>query len=109
MECRKQGLNDPWIAKPKNEIHGLNHYAQLPYLGPANRATERSQARMIDALEWLSYIYKARDKLDVAWAKQGQLFSASRPKRDRQVAAITSSHRSALKTQSSRLILATCY
>lgn len=90
-ECRKQGLNDPWIAKPKNEIHGDNPYAQLPYLGPTNRATEKATERLVDAMEWLSYIHKARDKLDKKWEKQGQIFSASRPKRDKKVAAITSS------------------
>jgi hypothetical protein len=90
-ECRKRGLNDPWIAKPKNEIHGGNHYAQLPFLGPTNRATDQGKARLIDALEWLSYIHKTRDKLDKEWEKQGQIFSASRPKRDKKVAALTSS------------------
>jgi hypothetical protein len=90
-ECRKQGLNDPWIAKPKSEIHSGNHYAQLPYLGPSNRATDQAKARLVDALEWLSYIHKARDKLDREWEKQGQIFSASRPKRDKTVAALTSS------------------
>lgn len=91
-ECRKQGLNDPWIAKPKNEVHCGNHYAQLPYLGPTNRATEQAKERLVDALEWLSYIYKARDKLDNEWEQQGQIFPSSRPKRSKEVANITSSH-----------------
>jgi hypothetical protein len=82
-ECRKHGLNDPWIAKPKNEIHKGNHYAQLPYLGPTNRAIDQAKARLINALEWLSYIHKARDKLGQGWEKQGQIFSASRPGRDK--------------------------
>jgi len=82
-ECRKHGLNDPWIAKPKNEIHKGNHYAQLPYLGPTNRAIDQAKARLIDALEWLSYIHKARDKLGQGLEKQGQIFSASRPGRDK--------------------------
>lgn len=43
-------------------------------------------------MEWLSYIYKARDKLDKEWDKQGQIFSASRPRRNKAVAAISSSH-----------------
>ncbi|MFC3469691.1 hypothetical protein ACFOHT_07465 [Massilia oculi] len=87
-ECRKHGLNNPWIAAPKNEIHAGNHYAQLPYLGPKNRATEQAQARLVDALEWLSYIHKARDKLDSEWEEQGQIFSASRPRRDKALTAI---------------------
>ena len=51
-----QELNDPWIATPSNEIHSGNYYAQLPYLGPTNRATQRATERIVDALEWLSYI-----------------------------------------------------
>jgi len=43
-------------------------------------------------MEWLSYIYKARDKLDKEWEKQGQIFSASRPRRDKAVASINPSH-----------------
>jgi len=90
-KCRAQVLNDPWIASPSNEIHSGNYYAQLPYLGPTNRATERATGRLVDALEWLSYIYKARDKHDAEWEAQGQIFSASRPKRDRNVASMTAS------------------
>lgn len=90
-ECRSQELNDPWIASPSNEIHSGNYYAQLPYLGPTNRATEQATQRLVDALEWLSYIHKARDKLDKEWEKQGQIFSASRPRRNKAVAAIDSS------------------
>lgn len=90
-ECRKHKLNDPWIASPSNDVHAGNYYAQLPYLGPTNRATEQATQRLVDAMEWLSYIYKARDKLDAEWEKQGQIFSASRPKRDKAVAIIDSS------------------
>ena len=82
-ECRKHKLNDPWIASPSNEVHAGNYYAQLPYLGPTNRATEQAKRRLVDAMEWLTYIYKARDKLDAEWEKQGQIFSASRPNRDK--------------------------
>ncbi|WBS04651.1 hypothetical protein OU994_10400 [Pseudoduganella sp. SL102] len=91
IECSKKGLNNPFIAAPKNEIHGENHYAQLPYLGPTNRATEKATDRLANAMEWLSYIYKARDKHDEEWENEGQIFSASRPKRNKTVAAITSS------------------
>lgn len=90
-ECRTHELNDPWIASPTNEIHSGNYYAQLPYLGPTNRATEQATKRLVDALEWLSYIYKARDKLDNEWGKQGQIFSASRPRRNKTIAGINSS------------------
>jgi hypothetical protein len=42
-------------------------------------------------LKWLSYNYKARDKHDADWEAQGQIFSASRPKRDKKVAEIATS------------------
>ena len=66
-ECRSQGLNDPWIASPSNEIHSGNYYAQLHYLGPTNRATEQATQRLVNVMEWLSDIYKARDKPDKEW------------------------------------------
>lgn len=88
-QCVKLGLNKPWINPPRDPIHAGNHYAQLPYLGPGNRATDTAIARMRDALDWLSYSYKARDKRDAEWEAQGQIFSASRPKRDKEVATIT--------------------
>jgi hypothetical protein len=60
-------------------------YAQLPYLGQGNKHTEQGKARLSDALDWLSYIYKARDKHDEEWKGQGQIFPASRPKRSKQI------------------------
>lgn len=90
MECIKRKLKKPYVNGPQTtEIHGNNHYAQLPYLGPTNRATEQGIARLVDALEWLSYIYKARDKHDGDWEKEGQIFPASRPTRDKTILAIS--------------------
>lgn len=86
MECLKRGISKPYINGPRDgDIHGSNHYAQLPYLGPTNRATEKGIARLADALDWLSYIYKARDKHEGDWEKEGQVFPASRPKRSKQI------------------------
>lgn len=86
MTCLQRGLKKPYVNGPQDsDIHGNNHYAQLPYLGPTNRATEQGIARLSDALEWLSYIYKARDKHGADWEKEGQVFPASRPKRDKQI------------------------
>lgn len=85
MTCKQRQLNKPYVNGPQNgEIHGNNRYAQLPYLGPTNRATGQGIARLVDALDWLSYIYKARDKHEGAWEKEGQVFPASRPKRCKQ-------------------------
>lgn len=90
MQCIERGLNKPYINGPRDsEIHGNNHYAQLPYLGPTNRATEQGIARLADALGWLSYIYKARDKHEGDWEKEGQIFPASRPTRDKTILAIS--------------------
>lgn len=87
MKCIKRKLKKPYVNGPRTtEIHGSNHYAQLPYLGPTNRATEQGIARLADALEWLSYIYKARDKHEGDWGKEGQIFPASRPTRCKQIA-----------------------
>lgn len=84
MTCHQRQLNKPYVNGPQDsEIHGNNRYAQLPYLGPGNRATEQGIARLVDALDWLSYIYKARDKHEGEWEKEGQVFPASRPSRDR--------------------------
>lgn len=91
LQCVKSGLNKPWINPPRDPIHAGNHYAQLPYLGPGNRATDKAIERLKDALDWLSYSYKARDKHDDQWEAQGQIFSASRPKRDKEVASIATS------------------
>lgn len=89
MTCRQRQLNKPYVNGPQDsEIHGNNHYAQLPYLGPTNRATEQGIARLVDALDWLSYIYKARDKHEGEWEKEGQVFPASRPNRDKDVLMI---------------------
>ncbi len=84
--CYQSRLNKPYVNGPQDiEIHGNNHYAQLPYLGPGNRATELGIARLVDALDWLSYIYKARDKHEGDWEKEGQIFPASRPKRGKRI------------------------
>jgi len=93
MTCIESGLNKPYINGPQNRaIHGTNHYAQLPYLGPTNRATEQGIARLADALAWLSYIYKARDKHEGDWEKEGQVFPASRPKRSKQMVILVEMH-----------------
>jgi hypothetical protein len=84
LECRKRNLRKPWINGPRDEaIHGDNQHSALPYLGPNNRATPQGIERLVDALEWMSYIYKARDKHDEEWT--GQIFAASRPKRSKQI------------------------
>jgi hypothetical protein len=99
MTCHQSGLNKPYVNGPQNsEIHGNNRYAQLPYLGPGNRATEQGIARLVDALDWLSYIYKARDKHEGDWEKEGQIFPASRPTRDRKSFATTIKHTPSRKT-----------
>lgn len=86
MECYKRELKRPYVNGPQDsDIHGNNHYAQLPYLGPGNRATSKGIERLSDALEWLSYIYKARDKHEGDWEKEGQIFPASRPARSKQI------------------------
>jgi len=86
MTCLQHGLKKPYVNGPQDsDIHGNNHYAQLPYLGPTNRATPLGIQRLSDALEWLSYIYKARDKHGAEWEKEGQVFPASRPKRSKQI------------------------
>lgn len=84
-ECLKRGIL-LHINEPRNEIHGNNRYAALPYFGEGNRATELGFARLADALIWLTYIYKARGKPDVEDKKKyGQIFSRSRPNRQRKV------------------------
>lgn len=90
LDASKRKLNKPYIAGPQNaDIHANNHYAQLPYLGPGNRATEQAISRLVDALDWLSYIFKARDKHVGEWEKEGQIFPASRPSRDKESPALT--------------------
>jgi hypothetical protein len=81
-ECEKRGIL-LHINKPRNlQLHGMNRYAALPYLGPNNRATTQGMARLEDALLWLTYIYKARGKPDADDKKaNGQIFSSSRPNR----------------------------
>jgi hypothetical protein len=89
MTCKQRQLNKPYVNGPQDsEIHGSNLYAQLPYLGPTNKATEQGIARLVDALDWLSYIYKARDRHEGDWEKQGQVFPASRPNRNNGVMTI---------------------
>lgn len=89
LECGKRGLSKPWINGPQGEdLHGGSHHATLPYLGPKNRVTELGIDRLVDALSWLTYIYKARDKHDEEWKGQGQIFAASRPTRSKQVAIL---------------------
>jgi hypothetical protein len=86
LQCEKHGLDKPWINGPQNEeVHGERHHAALPYLGPTNRATPAAINRLVDALKWITYIYKARDKHDQEWQGQGQIFAASRPKRSKQI------------------------
>lgn len=83
-ECEKRGIL-LHINKPRNlQLHGMNRYAALPYLGINNRATAQGMARLDDALLWLTYIYKARGKPDADDKKaNGQIFSSSRPNRKR--------------------------
>jgi hypothetical protein len=96
MDCRKRSLNNPYVNGPQDsEIHGNNHYARLPYLGPGNRATPKGIERLSDALEWLSYIYKARDKHGAEWEKEGQVFPASRTKRSKEVVITADVHQQA--------------
>jgi hypothetical protein len=98
MTCHQRQLNKPYVNGPQNsEIHGNNRYAQLPYLGPTNRATEQGIARLVDALDWLSYIYKARDKHKGDWEKEGQIFPASRPNRNSALLAVTVEHNSSIE------------
>jgi hypothetical protein len=92
LECAKRGLEKAYINRPQDdELHGGKHCARLPYLGQGNRATEKGLKRLSEALAWLSYIYKTRDKHDEEWKGQGQgqgqgqIFPASRPKRSRQI------------------------
>ena len=99
MTCCQSGLNKPYVNGPQDsEIHGNNRYAQLPYLGPTNRTTELGIARLLDALDWLSYIYKARDKHEGDWEKEGQVFPASRPKRSKQIVIPTDTKQKARTT-----------
>jgi hypothetical protein len=82
LDCMKRGLSKPWINVPQNrEVHGNNHHASLPYLGPTSRPTPLGTSRLRDGLRWLTYIYKARDKHNDEWKGQGQIFAASRPGR----------------------------
>ena len=93
LECSSRNLRKPWINGPRNEeIHGGNQHAALPYLGPNNRATPQGIERLVDALEWMSYIYKARDKHDEEWKSDGQIFAASRPQRGRQTPSATTAN-----------------
>jgi hypothetical protein len=86
-ECLKRDIL-LHINPPRNEIHGNNRYAALPYFGDGNRATETGFARLADALVWLTYAFKARGKPDVDDKKiNGQVFSRSRPNRKRAVEA----------------------
>jgi len=86
-ECLKRDIL-LHINPPRNEIHGNNRYAALPYLGAGNRATETGFARLEDAMIWLTYAFKARGKPDVEDKKlNGHIFSRSRPNRKRAVEA----------------------
>ena len=89
-ECVKNGLEKPYVNGPQDaDIHGDRPYARLPYLGPGHRATKQGIARLADALDWLSYIFKARDKHEGKWEKEGQIFPASRPLRSKAVLTTT--------------------
>lgn len=74
------------IFKPKDDlgIHGNNTYMALPYQGPGNQQTELGSKRLVDALIWLTYNYKARSKPLDADA-DGQIFPASRPNRKKKL------------------------
>lgn len=86
-ECLKRDIL-LHINSPRNEIHGNNRYAALPYFGDGNRATETGFARLADALVWLTYAFKARGKPNVDDKKiNGQVFSRSRPNRKRRMDA----------------------
>jgi hypothetical protein len=86
-ECLKRGIL-LHINPPRNEIHGNNRYAALPYLGAGNKATVTGFARLEDAMIWLTYAFKARGKPDVDDKKiSGHIFSRSRPNRKRMVEA----------------------
>lgn len=93
-ECQRRGLQAPHINPPKNPIFlqesrripGLLKqpwYAALPYLGPGNKLTKLGKARLEDALIWLTYIYKARGKPNMAMQSgpRTQIFPSSRPTR----------------------------
>lgn len=86
-ECLKRGIL-LHINPPRNEIHGNNRYAALPYLGVGNKATVTGFARLEDSMVWLTYAFKARGKPDVDDKKiNGHIFSRSRPNRKRAVEA----------------------
>ena len=88
-ECSKRGIL-LHINPPRNEVHGNNRYAALPYLGAGNKATTTGFSRLADALIWLTYIFKSRGKPDVEDKKiNGQVFSRSRPNRKRKAAPDT--------------------
>ena len=63
-------------------------HAFLRYLRPTNRATPQGTSRLRDGLRRLTYNDKARDKHDEEWRGQGQVFAASRPKRDSAVITV---------------------
>jgi hypothetical protein len=79
-EAIRRGIT-VWVNRPRNAIHINNKYAMLPWLGSSVETTELAMERLNDALLWLTYIYKARDKPESA--NLGQIFSASRPERKR--------------------------
>lgn len=85
-ECKKRGI-DLHVNKPRNEIHEPNRYAALPNFGPSGKPTPLGKARWEDAKAWLTYIYKRRGKPEADDRKvNGQIFSASRPSRQRRKA-----------------------
>ena len=81
--CKAHGVKFG-IFNPKDflGIHGRNTYMALPYQGPGNRQTQLGTDRLEDALVWLSYLGKARSK-PADDDKDGQIFPASRPKREK--------------------------
>lgn len=88
-ECLKRGIL-LHINPPRNEIHGNNRYAALPYLGAGNKATATGFGRLDDALIWMTYAFKARGKPDVDDKTiNGHIFSRSRPNRKRTVNAFS--------------------
>lgn len=70
-----------YANRPLDAIHEGRWFVELPWLGSSKATSPLAQARLDDALVWMTYPFKARGKPESA--KGGQIYPASKPNRKR--------------------------
>lgn len=68
-----------YVNKPQDPMHKGKWFVELPWLGSSKPTSPEAMARLEDALVWMTYPFKGRDKPENA--KAGQTFPSSRPSR----------------------------